>query len=89
MHSDIITTLKNLYYSGDHNNYNFDKYCTAHIEQHNQLNALNKFGVPDMGEDMKIHYFKEGIKDDSFNSVKTTILVDCSKFPNFNSGMSL
>ena len=38
---------------------------------------------------MKIHYFKEGIKDDSFNSGKTTILVDRSRFPDFNSVMNL
>ena len=42
-----------------------------------------------MGEDMKIPYFEEGIKDDSFNSVKTTILVDCTRFPNFNSVINL
>ena len=53
MHSDIITTLKNLYYSGDRKNYTFNKYCTAHMELHNQLNTLNKFGVLDMGEDMR------------------------------------
>ena len=35
MHSDIISTLKTLFYSGDRKNYNFDKYCTAHVEQHN------------------------------------------------------
>ena len=35
MHSDIIATLKNLFYSGDHMNYNFNRYCTAHMEQHN------------------------------------------------------
>ena len=81
MHSEIILTLKTLLYSGDRKNYNFDKYYTAHVEQHNQLTALLKFGVPDMGEDMKIHYIEEGIKDDSFNSVKTTILVDRSNFP--------
>jgi hypothetical protein len=38
---------------------------------------------------MKIHYFKEGIRDDSFNSVRTTILVDRSKFQDFNSVMNL
>ncbi len=38
---------------------------------------------------MKIHYFQEGIKDDSFDSVKTTILVDRSKFQDFNSVMNL
>ncbi len=35
MHADIISTLKTLFYSGDRKNYNFDKYCTAHVEQHN------------------------------------------------------
>jgi hypothetical protein len=89
MHSDIILTLKTLYYSGDHKNYNFDTYCTVHVEQHNQLAALFEFGVQDLDEAMKIHYFEEGIKDDSFNSVQTTILVDRSKFPYFNSVMNL
>ena len=38
---------------------------------------------------MKIHYFEEGIKDDSFNSVKTMILADRKKFPDFISVMNL
>ncbi len=38
---------------------------------------------------MKIHYFEEGIKDESFNSVKTTIMVDRKKFTDFNSVMNL
>ena len=89
MHSNIILTLRTLFYSGDHKNYNFNKYCTVHVEQHNQLTALLEFGVQDLDEAMQIHYFEEGIKDDSFNSVKTTILVDRSKFPDFNSVMNL
>ena len=89
MHSDIILTLKTLFYSGDRKNYNFDKYCTAHVEQHNRLTALLKFGVQDIDKATNIHFFEEGIKDDSFNSVKTTILVDRSKFPDFNSVMNL
>jgi hypothetical protein len=89
MHSNIILTLKTLYYSGDRRNYNFDKYCTAHVEQHNRLTALLELGIQDLDKAMKIHYFEEGIKDYSFNSVKTTILVDCSKFPNFKSVMNL
>ena len=89
MHSDIILTLKTLFYSGDRKNYNFDKYCTAHVEQHNRLTALLEFGVKDLNKAMKIHYSEEGIKDNSFNSVKTTILVDRSKFQDFNSIMNL
>ncbi len=38
---------------------------------------------------MKIHYFEEGIKDDSFNSVKTMILADRKKLPDFISVMNL
>jgi hypothetical protein len=37
---------------------------------------------------MKIHYFEEGIKDDSFNSVKTMILSGRKKFPDFISVMN-
>ena len=59
------------------------------MEQHNWLNTLLEYRVQDMGKDMKTHYFEEGIKDESFNSVKTTILVDCSKFPIFASVMGL
>jgi hypothetical protein len=58
-------------------------------EQHNQPTALLKFGVKGLDEAMKIHYFQEGIKDDSVDSVKTTILVDRLKFQDFNSVMNL
>jgi hypothetical protein len=48
MYSDIILTLKTLFYSGDRKNYNFDKYCTAHMEQHNRLSALQEYGVQNL-----------------------------------------
>jgi hypothetical protein len=35
MHTDIISTLKTLFYSGDRKNYTFNKYCTVLVEQHN------------------------------------------------------
>ena len=89
MQSNIILTLKTLFYSGDRKNYTLDKYCTAHVEQCNQLNALLEFGVQGLDKAMKIYYFEEGIKDVSFNSVKTTILVDRKKFTDFNSVMNL
>jgi hypothetical protein len=89
MQSNIMSTLKTVFYSGDHKNYNFDKYFTAHLEQHNWLTALLKFGVQDIDEAMKIYYLEEGIKDDSFNSSRTTIMVDRSRFPDFNSVMNL
>jgi hypothetical protein len=38
---------------------------------------------------MKIHYFEDGITDPSFASVKSTILVDCTKFQEFDAVMRL
>jgi hypothetical protein len=89
MHSNIILTLKTLFYSGDRKNYNFDKYCTAHVEQHNRLSALLEYEVQGLDEAMKVHYFEEGINDNSFNSVKTMILANRKKFPDFMSVMNL
>jgi hypothetical protein len=89
MHADIISTLKTLFYSGNRKNYTLDKYCTAHVEQHNRLSALLEFGFQGLDKPMKIHYFQEGIKDNSFDSVKTMILADRSKYQEFNSVMKL
>jgi hypothetical protein len=87
MYNNIILTLKNL--SGNHKNYTFNKYCTAHVEQHNQLFALAEYNVQDLGEAMKIHYFEEEIKNSSFDSGKTTIFVDRQKFQDFGPVMPL
>jgi hypothetical protein len=35
-------------------------------------------------ESIKIHYFKDGITDPSFSSVKRTIMVDRQKFQDFD-----
>ncbi len=65
MVSDILSTLKTLHYSGDRKNFNFNKYCTAHVEQHNCHASLAKYGVPplELEETMKMHYFEDGITD--------------------------
>ncbi len=53
------------------------------------MSALLEYAVQVLNEKMNIHYFEEGIKDDSFNSVKTMILSDRKKFPDFISVMNL
>ena len=40
MVADVLSTLKALHYSGDCKNFTFDKFCTAHIDQHNRHAAL-------------------------------------------------
>ncbi len=89
MYNLIITTLQNLFYSEDRKNCNFDKYCTAHVEQHNLHAGLVEFGTSELRDKMKILYFEEGIKDPSFTSVKATILANRLMFQDFDSVMQL
>ena len=89
MYNSIITTLQNLYYQEDRKNYNFDKYCTAHVEQHNLHAGLVEFGISELQDKMKIMYFEDGIKDPSFASVKSTILANRAMFQDFDAVMQL
>jgi hypothetical protein len=89
MVADILLTLKNLHCSGDQRIFTFDKYCTAHVDQHNCHAALAEWNVKPLEETMKIHYFENRITDPSFASVKSTILVDRTKFQDFDSVMRL
>jgi hypothetical protein len=89
MVADILLTLKSLHYSSDQRNFTFDKYCTAHVDQHNCHAALAEWNVKPLEESMKVHYFEDGFTDPSFASVKSTILVDCTKFQEFDVVMHL
>jgi hypothetical protein len=87
MVADVLLTLKALHYSGDRRNLTFDKYCTAHVDQHNPHAALAKYDVAPLEESMKIHYFEDGISDPLLAAVKITILVDRTRFESFDSVM--
>ncbi len=87
MVANILSTLKALHYGGDRRNFTFDKYCTAHVDQHNRHTALAEWNVVPLEEMMKIHYFEDGITDPSFATVKSTILVDRTRFQDFESVM--
>ena len=89
MFNKIITTLQNLFYNGERKNYTFDKFCTAHVEQHNLHAGLVEFGVTELSEKMKSHYFEEGIKDPLFAAVKSTILAKRADFQQFDQVMEL
>jgi hypothetical protein len=90
MASAIVTTLKNLHYSGDRANFTFDKYCTAHVEQHNQHAALQEYGIKALEERDKIMHFQLGIKDPTFEPVRSSIIVGKAdgKFQDFDSVMT-
>ena len=90
MANAILTTLKNLHYSGDRTNFTFDKYCTAHVEQHNQHAALQEYGIKPLEERDKILHFQQGIKDPTFEPVRSSIIIGKAdgKFQDFDSVMT-
>ena len=63
MRNDIISSLKSKIYQGIRKNINFDKYCLAHVAEHNQYASLVEYGIAPLEEGMKILYFEDGIKD--------------------------
>ncbi len=81
--ANILLTLKALHYGGDWRNFTFD----AHVDQHNRHAALAEYDVARLEESMKIHYFEDGVSDPLLTTVKTTILVDRTRFKNFDSVM--
>jgi hypothetical protein len=46
MVANILSTLKALHYGSDWRKFTFDKFCTAHVDQHNCHTALAKWNVP-------------------------------------------
>jgi hypothetical protein len=87
MVANVLSTLKALHYGGDRRNFTFTKYCTAHVDQDNCHAALDKWDVAPLEERAKIHYFQDGISDPSLATVKTMILVDHTRFEDFDSVM--
>ena len=45
MVANVLSTLKALHYGGDCKNFTFDKFCTAHVDQHNCYAALAEYDV--------------------------------------------
>jgi hypothetical protein len=89
MVNNILSSLKSKIYQGDCKNFNFDKYCLAHVFEHNRHSALVEYDVTPLEESMKIHYFEEGIKDPTLDAAWNAILVNRTQSPNFDSVMQL
>jgi hypothetical protein len=89
MVNDILSSLKSKIYQGDRKNWNFNKYCLAHVAEHNRHSSLQEYDVAPLEESTKIHYFKEGIKDPTLDAARNAILVNRLQFPDFDSIMQL
>ena len=89
MYNNIITSLKAMYYNSDRKNFTSDKYCTAHVEQHNRHTSLADYNVTPLKESMRIHHFEKGIRDPTLDPARNTILVNRKQFPDFDRVMQL
>ena len=83
--SAIVTKLQSFRYEGDRKNFNFDKYVTLHVDQHNQHSDLTEYGVDPLAESLKIHWFQDGIKCGSLDAVKAAITTNKDKYSKFDS----
>ena len=79
MSPSILHTLKTLHYSGDWKNFTFDKFMTAHVEQHNLADLLTDLGQERLSEAQKIHFFLNGILDQTLSSSKNMVISDPTK----------
>jgi len=89
MRNDIISSLKTKIYQGDRRNFNFNKYCLAHVAEHNRYTSLVEYGVTPLEESMKILCFEDGIKDPTLDAARNAILVDRTRFQDFESVMNM
>ena len=83
--SAIVNKLQSFRYEGDRKNFNFDKYVTLHVEQHNQHADLTEYGVKPLDESLKIHWFQDGIKCTTLDAVKAAITTNKEKYSKFDS----
>ena len=85
MATTVLSNLRNLTYTGDTKNYNFDKYVTNHVQQHNLAHSLVKYGAAPIAENYKIDYFLMGIKCADFDAAKASLNAGSDRFTDFDS----
>jgi len=89
MRNDIISSLKSKIYQGDRRNFNFNKYCLAHVAEYNRCASLVEYSVNPLEESMTILYFEDGIKVPTLDAALNAILVDRTWFQDFDSMMNM
>ena len=60
-----FAALTNTFYTGEHKNFNFEKYVAVHLEAHRLLNEANYNNGNGMDNATKIQHLKSGIKLDA------------------------
>ena len=81
--------LQNTTYTGEKRRFNFERYVQIHVDQHNILDGLVRYGYSGIDERSKVRYLLNGIKTTALDSVKTRILSDSNLRSNFDACVTL
>ena len=77
--SSAEAKLANLTYNGETRRWNFEKYASAHLEQHTVLEELHAQGRhAGIDERAKVRHLMDGVKTSKLDTVKTSILADAT-----------
>ena len=65
--------IRSLEYTGDRNNFNWDRYTNLHVDQHNVKSSLATHGFTDYNDAQKVRYLIDGIKTANIETCIETI----------------
>ena len=82
-------TLLSLTYKGESKRWNFEKYVTAHKQQHQVLEGLMSQGYIGIDERAKVRHLMAGIKDPNLRIIKSQILSSAEHRNNFDMAVTL
>eukprot|EP00934_Nitzschia_sp_Nitz4_P001810 Nitzschia sp. Nitz4//scaffold191_size41780//52//5493//NITZ4_007461-RA/size41780-processed-gene-0.69-mRNA-1//1//CDS//3329540163//1810//frame0 len=81
--------LQTLTYDGEKKRWNWEKYVSSHLEQHQILEGLEPFGYKGLDEQSKVRHLQGGIKTRELDTVRTQILASPNLRRNFDAAATL
>eukprot|EP00934_Nitzschia_sp_Nitz4_P008127 Nitzschia sp. Nitz4//scaffold260_size33533//228//6137//NITZ4_007876-RA/size33533-snap-gene-0.41-mRNA-1//-1//CDS//3329544674//8117//frame0 len=81
--------LASLTYDGEKKRWNWEKFVSSHLEQHQILEGLEKYGYKGLDEQSKVRHLHAGIKTRELDAVRTQILASPNLRRNFDAATTL
>jgi hypothetical protein len=81
--------LMDTVYNGEKRRWNFEKYVRLHVEQHAVLEDLVQYGYSGIDEGSKVRYLVRGVRTQTLDTVKASILASADLRNNFTAASTL